>query len=99
MKGFESDAQGYYIIKDPDADLDYSLNWSDWLAGDSISNAIWTVDTGLTKHNEAISGSIATVWLSGGVLGVTYWVSCRVVTGNLIPRTEDRSFRVVITQR
>jgi len=99
MTGFETDAQGDYIIKDPDADLDYAMDWTEWLAGDGISTATWTVDAGLTNHNQGKVGAITTIWLSGGTLGATYWVSCRIVSTNAIPRTEDRSFRVVIAQR
>lgn len=99
MTGFESDTLGDYIIKDPDADLDYAMDWSAWLDGDTINAATWTVGAGLTKHDEAVSGDITTVWLKGGNAGQTYWVSCRIVTANVIPRTEDRSFRVMVRQR
>ena len=69
MTGFESDTLGDYIIKDPDADLDYALDWSAWLDGDTINTATWTVGAGLTKHDETVSGDIATVWLKGGNAG------------------------------
>lgn len=99
MTGFDTDSQGDFIVKDPDADLDYAIDWADWLAGDAINTATWTVDTGLTKHNQVVTGTITTVWLSGGNAGQVYWVSCRIVTSNVIPRTEDRSFRVKVAQR
>jgi len=31
------------FIKDPDAVLDYSVDWSKWLAGDQIQTSAWSV--------------------------------------------------------
>jgi hypothetical protein len=103
MTGFKTDTLGDWIIKDPDAVLDYTLDWNaagdSWLSGDTIVTATWTLDAGITKINESMTGTTTTIWLSGGAAGSTYWVSCRIVTANSIPRVEDRSFRVVVMQR
>lgn len=110
MTAFLRDASGDYIVKDPDAVLDYSIAWDEWLDGDTIASATWTVTSGLTKGAESINSgsvvlngvprpaaSVATVWLSGGTAGTTYTVTCRVVTA--AGRTEDRSFRVQVVAR
>ena len=34
------------FTKDPDAVLDYSVDWSLWLAGDTISSSEWLLDDG-----------------------------------------------------
>jgi hypothetical protein len=103
MTGFKTDDLGDWIEKDPDAVLDYTLDWGatddPWLSGDTIATATWTLDTGLTKVSESVTATAATIWLSGGIAGSTYRVSCRIVTTNSIPRVEDRSFRVVVVQR
>ena len=31
------------FLKDPDAVLDYSVDWSKWLAGDQIQTSAWLV--------------------------------------------------------
>ena len=85
----------YY--KDPDAVLDYRVDWTTWLNGDTISSSTFTVATGLTKDSQSNTTTAATVWLSGGTAGTRYLVTNRIVTaGN---RTEDRSFYVSVVQR
>jgi hypothetical protein len=81
------------FFKDPDASLDYSMDWAGWLVdGDSISTAVWTVPDGLTEPSspgQSVTGSRAVVWLSGGTAGETYLIPCRVVTtqGRMDERT------------
>ena len=36
------------FTKDPDAVLDYSVDWSLWLAGDQISSSEWILEPGAT---------------------------------------------------
>lgn len=89
--------------KDPDAKLDYALDWgAKWLpAGDTITAATWTVPEGLTQEtNPAPSitdGKITTVWLSGGTAGQDYTVTCRVTTAQ--GRTDDRSLNIEVRNR
>ena len=83
--------------KDPNAVLDYIVNWTDWLDGDTISTSTWTVGTGLTKDSDSKSSTAATAWLSGGTSGCTYSVSNRIVTA--AGRTEDRTFYVTVKER
>ncbi|MBK8246576.1 MAG: hypothetical protein IPK85_04130 [Gemmatimonadetes bacterium] len=42
MSAFQRDTSGDYITKDPDAVLDYSIAWDEWLDGDTIASATWT---------------------------------------------------------
>ena len=86
------------FIKDPDAVLDYAMDWSDWL-GDSetISSHTVTVDDGLTKDSDSESDGIVTIWLSGGTVNNTYNVVVHITTSD--SRTDDRTFRVMVVQR
>lgn len=86
-------------IKDPDATLDYSGDWTAWLAGDTIQISTWLIDpTGsLTEANATATDSVTTVWLSGGDTNVTYLVTNRIVTNG--GRTDDRTFKVLVTGR
>lgn len=69
--------------EDPGNVLDYSWDWSLWMAsGDTISTSTWTVPVGITQTTPApsISGSVTTIWLTGGTAGQTYTVSNKIVT-------------------
>jgi len=85
------------FTKDPDAILDYSVDWAKWLAGDQINTSDWTVPVGLTKTLDATTATKATVWLSGGAAGQSYTVTNRITTTG--GRTEDRSFIVKVENR
>jgi hypothetical protein len=77
---------------DPDSNVDYSVDWTDWLAdtgGDTIASAQWIVPTDLTASNESHTTTAATVWLSGGTVGTDYTVVSRITTVD--GRIEDQS--------
>jgi hypothetical protein len=87
-------------IKDPDAVLDYSIDWSAWLGSDTITTSEWFVDgadTDLAVDSDSKSTTATTVWLSGGTLGVTYTATNRITTAD--GRTDDRSISVQILDR
>lgn len=83
--------------KDPDAVLDYTVDWSTWLGSDTISTSGWTVDSGLTTVTSANTTTTATVWVSGGTLDHTYSLTNTIVTaGN---RTDERTIRIVVKNK
>lgn len=93
-------------VQDPEAILDYTLDWSNMLvAGDSIVNAVFTPDSGLNVLTSNITGSTvnsnaeqaATVWLLGGVVGQTYGVTCHITTVG--GRQDDRTFQIVVKEK
>jgi hypothetical protein len=84
-------------IKDPNAILDYTVDWTRWLNGDIIATSSWTVPAGLTAVSDTHTTKAATVWLSGGAVGETYTITNRITTTG--GRTEDRSFDVKIAER
>ena len=92
-------AWGYTtFLKDPDATLDYTVDWSDWLdPNDTISASAWSVPSGLTQVSASYTTTSATIWLSGGTAGSRYAVVNRISTA--AGRTEDRSFVVVCQER
>lgn len=83
--------------KDPNAVLDYTIDWTRWLAGDQVATSEWLVPTGLTKVGDSKTASSATVWLSGGTAGQSYMVTNRITTTG--GRTEDRSFTIRVEER
>ncbi len=85
------------FTKDPNAVLDYSVDWSRWLDGDTIATSAWTVPAGLTKVSDANTTTKTTAWLSGGTADQSYTVTNRITTTG--GRTEDRSFIVKVEER
>ena len=80
------------FIKDPEAVLDYEINWTDWLNGDTISTSAWTVPSGLTEDSNSKTTTHAKVWLSSGTAGQTYAVGNKIVTTGL--RTDERTIYI-----
>jgi hypothetical protein len=88
------------FIKDPNAQLDFSVDWSDWLTGEEIISASsWTIPDGLTLVSQSYTNTTATVFLSGGTVGRSYLVQNRITTNNATPRIDDRSFEVYVENR
>lgn len=87
------------FVKDPDATLDYVVNWEDWLDGDTIDSMSYIADTGITVETAMNSNtnSTSTLWLSGGTAGETYDVVCRITT--LSGRIDDRTLRFKVKER
>ncbi len=85
------------FTKDPNAVLDYTIDWTRWLAGDQIAASEWIVASGLTKMADSKTATSATVWLSGGTAGQSYIVTNRITTA--AGRTEDRSFTIRVEER
>jgi len=87
------------FTKDPQAVLDYAIDWTKWLdeVGDSIETSTWIVPTGLTKVTETNTSKLATVWLSGGTVGENYTVTNRITTA--AGRTDDRSITIRVRER
>lgn len=82
--------------KDPEAVLDYRIDWTNWLqTGETISTSAWTVPSTLTQPTAASNTTTtATVWLGGGEDGTTYRVTNRIVTTG--GRTNERSLTIFV---
>ena len=86
-------------IKDPQAELDYKFDWSNWLTdGDTIQDASVTATAGLTvAPNPTVSTTAVTCWLSGGTAGLDYTVTCHIETAG--GRVDERSIKVQVRER
>lgn len=81
------------FVKDPDAVLDFTFDWTTWLAGDTITGTpVITVESGITKDSQSNTTTAVTVWLSGGTAGTQYTVACKIQTAG--GRTEERSITI-----
>lgn len=85
------------FLKDPDATLDFEVDWSDWLNGDTIVSAVWFVQAGITKVSDSHTGTVATLWLSGGTVGAEYDAACRITTSE--GRIDERTITVKVVER
>lgn len=81
------------FTKDPDAVLDYRIDWATWLGVDTISTSTWTVPAGITKFTDSKTTTTTTIWLSGGTAGETYSVKDHIVTAG--GREDERTLTIV----
>ena len=88
-------------IKDPDAILDYTFNWSPWLnTGDSIQSGSFIItgqDSDLVQSGTDIKDRAAVVLLSGGTVGNIYSITSRIITVDGLK--DDRTKTITISER
>lgn len=87
-----------HFSKDPDAKLDYAIDWSSWLAaGETITASAWTVATGITEVISSFNDTTTKIWLSGGTAGTTYTIANTITTSD--GRIDERTFDVIVEER
>lgn len=105
ITGFEQTIQGLQILKDTEARLIYTFDWSEWLpTGDTIQSVVYTVQSRandpdpLVNVTSGVSGGNKTyIELRDGQVDKSYTVYAKITTVNgLIDR---RSFRVKVQDR
>jgi hypothetical protein len=87
-------------VKDPAARLDYSWDWSDWLAdvADTIQDATVTLPDGITAYGDPVIGdTMVTQWVEGGTLSSLYRMVCQITTAG--GRIDERSISLTIAER
>ena len=86
------------FTKDPQATLDYSIDWSDWLSGDTIINSVWTVPVELQSSRLSEFNTTQTVvWLEGGEENITYQVKNTITTAG--GRVDERTMTVKVANK
>lgn len=73
------------FAKDPTSSVDYSFDWSGWLtSSETINSATWSIDPAgpgaPTLGTEINAASTRGIYVSGGLAGHRYRLSCRVET-------------------
>jgi hypothetical protein len=85
------------FIKDPEAVLDFSIDWTSELApGDRLIHVSVIPDPGLRVISSNVTDKIATAWLQGGIPGNTYNVVFHVTTEG--GRQDDRTIQILIKE-
>ncbi len=93
------------IDHDPQAKLDYTWDWTDWLGGDTIISATVTAKVEEARDPTDVvtiddvwpSPKTITAWISGGVHGTPCAVTCRITT--TAGRIDDRTIRLRVRDR
>lgn len=86
------------FVHDPDAILDYYLDWSAWLGDDTLSESTWSADhADITLSQSAILGPMTQIWVQGGTVH-----SCVTLTNHIVTadgREDDRSLQLLIREQ
>lgn len=87
--------------KDPQAHLDFSINWSAWLAdvpGDSLANMYVTKSDGIVVTAQGlVEGGISAVMAKDGVVGTFEWITIAISTTQ--GRRDERTLKILIRER
>jgi hypothetical protein len=89
--------------KDPDAIRDFGIDWSPDIGTSTVSASTWLLDgvtwtgSSLVKVASSFTDTTTTVRISGGVEGVTYLVTNRVVLSD--GEADDFSQKLKIKER
>jgi hypothetical protein len=90
----------FTINKDPQANLDYTWDWSEYLTplADTIATQQITVDDGLVLNSsQIVGGNKVVAYISGGTLGELQKAVCRITT--TAGRTDERTMYFNILNR
>ena len=105
LTGFKRDNQGAFIEKHPSANLQYGLDFTDYLSsGDAISSASVAIETITgdsaplafpTSHTVDVSATTTKVTfrVNGGTAGNVYPIEVKIVTS--AGDTDSRHFRII----
>lgn len=98
LRWYKVDVGKAEYVKDPDATLDYTFDWTEKLAEDEeIAEPQIIIPDGMTLLYMEYSAKTVTVWLSGGILGYRHKITNRITTNQA--RTDDRSVVLKIAQK
>ena len=101
ITGFERDNEGYFIRKDPEAVMDYVIDYSTFLAtGDTIASQTTTADTGITVDSSAILSGDKKIKhiISSGVAGTNYTIKTTATTADGLTLVHRYKIKCELTQ-
>jgi hypothetical protein len=89
----------YFPAKDPADQLDYEIDYSEWLTADDtlVSATLVHSPNGLLVDQPLVTDSTVRFWISEGVATKTYAVTCTAITAQ--GRTVERSVTLLVYQR
>ncbi|MEC3949785.1 phage fiber-tail adaptor protein [Sphingobium sp. HWE2-09] len=88
-------------VKDPQARVDHAIDWSAYLAGQSLVASQWTVSPqemgGVVVEGAAFQAQRSSARLSGGVAGRVYRLTNRVTLSD--GQVDERSVTMRVEER
>ena len=104
FSGFKSATSGAYIEKDPEAELTYTVDWSEWMPPTThLQSTTFVTSTIADDPNPIVIGNgtvildTATVIISGGSAGNIYTITNTITTDN--SDTDVRRFKIKVENR
>lgn len=98
--------------KDPDEQLDFSVDWSRYLDGDTIDSVVWSIEdadgvkqvwssgevvNSLQHVNNSNSNTVATIQVSLGDANTRYTIYCQITTS--ASKTTERKILLTVRER
>lgn len=95
---YPSDGAGAVDVApvDPDAVIDYKVDWEKWLQGDTIATSAWLI-VNATEASSANTTLTATVFIQAAKPGKVVTMRNRITTAG--GRTEDRTLRAKVREK
>lgn len=95
---YPSDGAGAVDVApvDPDAVIDYVIDWTKWLDGDTIATSVWAIDNA-TEASTSNTTVLATVFIRLATPGKVVTMRNRITTAG--GRTEDRTLRANVREK
>lgn len=88
--------------KDPNEIISYTIDWTQWLKGDTISTSDWlmaeSTPSGITEDSQSNTTTSATITLSSGYHGGRYVLSNQIVTAAGLKKEKSLIIRVLDTE-
>lgn len=88
------------MVKDPEATLDYAVDWTAWLEeGDVVLTSAWAA-VGVTIEDSPVpshDAGVSRVWVSGGTTGAPASITNSIVTA--AGRRDDRTIHLTIVHK
>lgn len=72
----------FVFTKTPESLLNYTVDWSEWLAGDTIMDSDWEIPDGITNVNDVFDSTSSTIWVNGGTKDNSYTLVNTITTTN-----------------
>jgi hypothetical protein len=85
------------FLKDPQAVLDYYIDWSDLLAGDDIVTSTWATPDTVVLGAQGVLGAYTQIWVSGGEPDAVAAITNHIVTTG--GREDERTIYLVMRQQ
>ncbi|ETI65078.1 hypothetical protein C100_03845 [Sphingobium sp. C100] len=89
------------IVKDPQARIDHAIDWSAYLAGQSLIASGWTVGPdepgGVTVEATVFEAQRSSARLAGGMVGRLYRLTNRVTLSD--GQMDERSVTIRVEER